>query len=73
MLVVHPQLADITQERPDLGGGNPNILWVTISLQGETYFILSFYFPDNRKGKEADVTARQICTDLETIGGPIKS
>ena len=52
-----------------LGGGNPNILWITLTIGDAAYFVASVYLPDNSKDKEADEVAEQLINDIGDIPG----
>ena len=67
MLVVHPALEMATQLAPGLGLLNPNVIWLQADLGGVIYYVASVYFPDIRKDKEADLTAKRILEDIEAI------
>jgi hypothetical protein len=67
MIIVHPFLEKETRLAGDLGGLNPNILWVRIDMEEGTYFVASVYLPDNRKHKEADEVVNQLFEDMESI------
>ena len=71
MLVVHPALASAALSASGLGGGggNPNILWITLDIGDATYFVASVYLPDNTKNKEADEVAEQLFNDIGDIPG----
>ena len=67
MIIVHPFLEKETRLAGDLGGLNPNILWIRIDMEEGTYFVASVYLPDNRKHKEADEVINQLFEDMESI------
>ena len=67
MMVVHPALEMATQLAPGLGLLNPNVIWLQADLGGVIHYVASVYFPDNRKDKEADLTAKRILEDIEAI------
>ena len=67
MIMVHPALERSAQCAAELGGGNPNILWVTLDFEDAAYFVASVYLPDNSKNKEADEVVRQLFDDIEAV------
>ena len=69
MIVVHPTLESAAQNALGLGGGNPNILWITLTIGDAAYFVASVYLPDNSKDKEADEVAEQLINDIGDIPG----
>ena len=66
MIIVNPTLEEATRSAPELGGDNPNILWVKLDI-GSAYFVASIYLPDNSKNKEADEVVRQLFADIDAI------
>ena len=69
MIVVNPTLESAAQNALGLGGGNPNILWITLTIGDAAYFVASVYLPDNSKDKEADEVAEQLINDIGDIPG----
>jgi hypothetical protein len=67
MLVVHPSLEKAARSAPELGGDNPNILWVQLDIGDASYFAASIYLPDNSKSNEADEVVKQLLADIEAI------
>ena len=67
MIIAHPSIAGNTQLATDLGGDNPNILWVRLEIDTTIYFIASVYLPDNRREKEADEVVRQLLQDISPM------
>jgi len=67
MVIVHPALERSAQCATELGGGNPNILWVALDFDDAVYFVASVYLPDNTKHKEADEVVRQLFLDIADI------
>jgi hypothetical protein len=50
MIIVNPSLEESTQSAPELGGDNPNILWIKLDI-GSAYFVASIYLPETPKTK----------------------
>ena len=67
MIIVHPDMERAAQCAIELGGGNPNILWVVLEAEDATYFVASVYLPDNSKNKEADEVVRQLFEDIAAV------
>ena len=67
MIIAHPSIAGNPQLATDLGGDNPNILWVRLEIDTTIYFIASVYLPDNRREKEADEVVRQLLQDISPM------
>ena len=67
MIMVHPALERSAQRAAELGGGNPNILWVALDFEDAAYFVASVYLPDNSKNKEADEVVRQLFDDIAAV------
>ena len=67
LLSVDPDTAVITELASNLGGGNPNILWVVTDDGGLLTYTAGVYWPDNTRGKEADAAARQLLEDIDII------
>ena len=67
MMIINPALQNSARFASKLGGINPNILWISLDLEGPAYFVASVYLPDNSKNREADEVVRQLFADIEAV------
>jgi exonuclease III len=67
MMIINPALQHSARLASKLGGINPNILWISLNLEGPAYFVASVYLPDNSKNREADEVVRQLFADIEAV------